>query len=163
MTSTNHHCVVFKAAPVQLLDLTWLPFIQQHEENLHPSSSLPSFTVRSCVLVVNVANLRAGTPSLVRCRCRQWPGSWHLLLESGSPASLRLSRCLAATQQSSLHLPPCTEVVCVKTFNQVFSCQAKRLHHFSSGLNVSFDTFPEEICYFDRLPRPFGGFWASQA
>lgn len=105
----------------------------------------------------------AGAPSLVCWGRRQWPGFWHLLLESGTPASFQLSRGHAATRQRSLHLPPCTEVVCVKIFNQVFSCQAKSLHHYSSGLNVSIDTFPEKICYFDRLPRFFCGFWASQA
>lgn len=82
-----------------------------------------------------------------------------------SSAGIRYFSIFPAQQGSHSHpavfsalAPLCTEVVCVKIFNQVLSCQAKNVHHYSSGLNVSFYTFPEEICYFDRLPGLFRGF-----
>lgn len=131
-TSTLHETLL-TGGP---LDLTLLSFIQQREDNIHPSSCVPSFRACSCAFRCKSSTRGCvEAPSLVCCRRRQRPGFWHLLLESGPSASFQLRRGHTAIQ----HVPPlCTELVCVKILNQVISCQAKNVHRYSSGLNGSF-------------------------
>lgn len=75
----------------------------------------------------------------------QWPGFWHLLLESGTSASLRLSRFHTVIQQCSLQLPPCARRG-VKMFHQVIACQAK----MCTIIPLGWKPFLKYIVYFPK-------------
>lgn len=91
----------------------------------------------------------------------QWPHFWHLLLESGTSASLRLSRFHTVIQQCSLQLPPCARGG-VKMFHQVIACQAKMCTIIPLGWKPFLKyIFPKELCHFDRLWGRGGGRWVS--